>query len=134
MVSKLKKFLSFVRKALFMVTVVVIAVAFEGCGEVADKTIDEIKYIPAQMFTTRETAETAQTNKRITSPESAVTEYNYIYFRHNNQWVTSRLVSYEVVDNGQNIKFEVDSTMSADRYYYTSMANVMLIHRDEPST
>ncbi len=67
-------------------------------------------------------------------PESAVTEYNYIYYRHNNQWVTSRLVSYEVVDNGQNIKFEVDSTMSADRYYYTSMANVMLIHRDEPST
>lgn len=131
MVSKLKKFLSFVRKALFMVTVVVITVAFEGCGEVADKTIDEIKYIPAQMFTTRETAETAQT---VTSPESAATEYNYIYYRHNNQWVTSRLVSYEVADNGQNIKFEVDSTMSADRYYYTSMANVMLIHRDEPST
>ena len=117
-----------------MVTVVVIAVAFEGCGEVADKTIDEIKYIPAQMFTTRETAETAQTDERITSPESAATEYNYIYYRHNNQWVTSRLVSYEVADNGQNIKFEVDSTMSADRYYYTSMANVMLIHRDEPST
>ena len=132
MVSKLKKFLSFVRKALFMVTVVVITVAFEGCGEVADKTIDEIKYIPAQMFTTRETAETAQTDERITSPESAA--YNYIYYRHNNQWVTSRLVSYEVADNGQNIKFEVDSTMSADRYYYTSMANVMLIHRDEPST
>lgn len=65
----MKKFLSFVRKALFMVTVVVIAVAFEGCGEVADKTIDEIKYIPAQMFTTRETAETAQTDERITSPE-----------------------------------------------------------------
>jgi len=117
-----------------MITVVVISVAFEGCGEVADKTIDEIKYIPAQMFTTRETAETAQTDERITSPESAATEYNYIYYRHNNQWVTSRLVSYEVVDNGQNIKFEVDSTMSADRYYYTSMANVMLIHRDKPST
>ena len=134
MVSKLKKFLSFVRKALFMVTVVVIAVAFEGCGEVADKTIDEIKYIPAQMFTTRETEETAQTDERITSPESAATEYNYIFYRHSNQWVTSLLVSYEVVDNGQNIKFEVDSTMSADRYYYTSMANVMLIHRDKPST
>ena len=117
-----------------MVTVVVIAVAFEGCGEVADKTIDEIKDIPAQMFATRETAETAQVDAEITSPESAATEYNYIYYRHNNQWVTSRLVSYEVVDNGQNIKFEVDSTMSADRYYYTSMANVMLIHRDEPST
>lgn len=117
-----------------MVTVVVISVAFEGCGEVADKTIDEIKDIPAQMFATRETAETAQVDTEMTSPESAATEYNYIYYRHNNQWVTSRLVSYEVVDNGQNIKFEVDSTMSADQYYYTSMANVMLIHRDESST
>lgn len=117
-----------------MVTVVVIAVAFEGCGEVADKTIDEIKGIPAQMFATRETAETSQADTEMTSPESAATEYNYIYYRHNNQWVTSRLVSYEVVDNGQNIKFEADSTMSADRYYYTSMANVMLIHRDEAST
>lgn len=117
-----------------MITVVVISVAFEGCGEVADKTIDEIKYIPAQMFATRETAETVQVDAEITSPESAATEYNYIYYRHNNQWVTSRLVSYEVVDNEQNIKFEVDSTMSADRYYYTSMANVMLIHRDEAST
>lgn len=117
-----------------MVTVVVIAVAFEGCGEVADKTIDEIKDIPAQMFATRETAETAQVDAEMTSPESAATEYNYIYYRHNNQWVTSRLVSYEVVDNGQNIKFEVDSMMSADRYYYTSMANVMLIHRNEAST
>lgn len=117
-----------------MITVVVISVAFEGCGEVADKTIDEIKYIPVQMFATRETAETVQVDAEITSPESAATEYNYIYYRHNNQWVTSRLVSYEVVDNEQNIKFEVDSTMSADRYYYTSMANVMLIHRDEAST
>lgn len=117
-----------------MVTVVVIAVAFEGCGEVADKTIDEIKDIPAQMFATRETTETAQVDAEMTSPESAATEYNYIYYRHNNQWVTSRLVSYEVVDNGQNIKFEVDSMMSADRYYYTSMANVMLIHRNEAST
>lgn len=117
-----------------MITVGVISVAFEGCGEVADKTIDEIKYIPAQMFATRETAETVQVDAEITSPESAATEYNYIYYRHNNQWVTSRLVSYEVVDNEQNIKFEVDSTMSADRYYYTSMANVMLIHRDEAST
>lgn len=117
-----------------MITVVVISVAFEGCGEVADKTIDEIKYIPAQMFATRETAETVQVDAEITSPESAATEYNYIYYRHNNQWVTSRLVSYEVVDNEQNIKFEVDSTMSADRYYYTSMANVMLIHCDEAST
>ena len=117
-----------------MVTVVVTAVAFEGCGEVADKTIGEIKDIPAQMFATRETAETAQVDAEITSPESAATEYNYIYYRHNNQWVTSRLVSYEVVDNGQNIKFEVNSTMSTDRYYYTSMANVMLIHHDEAST
>lgn len=117
-----------------MITVVVISVAFEGCGEVADKTIDEIKDIPAQMFATRETAETVQVDTKMTSPESAATEYNYIYYRHNNQWVTSRLVSYEVVDNGQNIKFEVDSAMSADRYYYTSMANVMLIHRDEANT
>lgn len=117
-----------------MITVVVISVAFEGCGEMADKTIDEIKGIPAQMFATRETAEIAKVDAEMTSPESAATEYNYIYYRHNNQWVTSRLVSYEVVDNGQNIKFEVDSTMSADRYYYTSMANVMLIHRDESST
>lgn len=64
--------------------------------------------------------------------ETAATEYNYIYFRYNNQWVTGKLISYEVVDNGQNIKFTVEG--NSDASYYTSMANVVLMHKDENNT
>ncbi len=129
----MKRFLSFIHKTLFLLTVATISVAFEGCSEVADKTMDGIKELPAQIIrmATPETAETAGSDKNMT-PETAATEYNYIYFRYNNQWVTGKLISYEVVDNGQNIKFTVES--NSDASYYTSMANVVLIHKDEDTT
>lgn len=129
----MKRFLSFIHKALFLLAVAAISVAFEGCSEVADKTIDGIKDLPAQIIqmATPETAEAMGSEKNMT-PETAATEYNYIYFRYNNQWVTNKLISYEVVDNGQNIKFTVES--NSDTSYYTSMANVVLIHKDEDTT
>lgn len=129
----MKRFLSFIHKTLFLLAVATISVAFEGCSEVADKTMDGIKDLPAQiiLMATPETAETAGSDKNMT-PETAATEYNYIYFRYNNQWVTGKLISYEVVDNGQNIKFTVEG--NSDASYYTSMANVVLIHKDEDTT
>lgn len=129
----MKRFLSFVHKALFLLAVATISVAFEGCSEVADKTIDGIKELPAQIIqvATPETAETAGSDKNMT-PETATTEYKYIYFRYNNQWVTNKLISYEVVDGGQNIKFTVEGNSEAS--YYTSMANVVLMHKDENNT
>lgn len=129
----MKRFLSFIHKALFLLAIAAISVAFEGCSEVADKTINGINDLPAQIIhmATPETTETAGSDINMT-PETAVTEYNYIYFRYNNQWVTGKLISYEVVDNGQNIKFTVES--NSDASYYTSMANVVLIHKDEDTT
>lgn len=129
----MKRFLSFVHKALFLLAVATISVAFEGCSEVADKTIDGIKELPAQIIrmATPETAETAGSDKNMT-PETAATEYNYIYFRYYNQWVTGKLINYEVVDGGQNIKFTVEGNSEAN--YYTSMANVVLMHKDENNT
>lgn len=129
----MKRFLSFIHKTLFLLAVATISVAFEGCSEVADKTIDGIKDLPAQIIQTAtpETAETAGSDNNMT-PETAATEYNYIYFRYNNQWVTNKLISYEVVDGGQNIKFTVEGNSEAS--YYTSMANVVLIHKDEDTT
>ena len=127
------QFLSFVHKALFLLSVAAISVAFEGCSEVADKTIDGIKDLPAQIIqmATPEIAETVGSEKNMT-PETAATEYNYIYFRYNNQWVTGKLISYEVVDDGKNIKVTVEGNSEAS--YYTSMANVVLMHKDEDNT
>lgn len=129
----MKRFLSFIHKALFLLVVATISVAFEGCSEVADKTIDGIKDLPAQIIrmATPETAETAGSDINMT-PETAATEYNYIYFRYNNQWVTGKLISYEVVDDGKNIKFTVEGNSEAS--YYSSMANVVLMHKDEDNT
>lgn len=94
---------------------------------------DALKDLPAQIIrmATPETAETAGSDINMT-PETAATEYNYIYFRYNNQWVTGKLISYEVVDDGKNIKFTVEGNSEAS--YYTSMANVVLMHKDEDNT
>lgn len=129
----MKRFLSFIHKALFLLAIAAISVAFEGCSEVADKTIDGIKDLPAQIIrmATPEIAETVGSEKNMTA-ETAATEYNYIYFRYNNQWVTNKLISYEVVDDRQNIKFTVEGNSVAS--YYTSMANVVLMHKDENNT
>lgn len=116
----MKQIMRFAKKALVVCVILVVAVAFEGCGEVADQTLEELKDIPSQLFATSETAEPS-------TAESAETDYDYIYYRHNNQWVIARLVN----DGGLNIKFGVEDTMSGDKDYYTSMANVMLIHSEE---
>lgn len=94
---------------------------------------DALKDLPAQIIrmATPEIAETVGSEKNMT-PETAATEYNYIYFRYNNQWMTNKLISYEVVDDGQNIKFTVEGNSVAS--YYTSMANVVLMHKDENNT
>ena len=39
-------------------------------------------------------------------------------------------VSYEIVDNGQNIKFEIGDSRYRDKIFYTSMSNVELVYRD----
>lgn len=122
----MKQIIRFAKKALVVCVILVVAVAFEGCGEVADQTLEELKDIPSQLFATSETAEPG-------TAESAEPDYDYIYYRHNNQWVIAKLVKYEIVDGGLNIKFEVEDTMSGDKDYYTSMANVMLIHSDKPN-
>ena len=129
----MKRFFSFIHKTLFLLAVATISVAFEGCREVADKTIDGIKDLPAQIIqmATPETVESVGSEKNMT-PETAATEYNYIYFRYNNQWVTNKLISYEVVDDGKNIKFTVEGNSEAS--YYTNMANVVLMHKDEDNT
>lgn len=126
----MKRFLSFIHKTLFLLTVATISVAFEGCSEVADKTMNSIKDLPGQIIqmATPETAETAGSDINMT-PETAATEYNYVYFRYNNRWLTGKLICYEVVDDGQNIKFTVEGNMKA--CYYTSMANVVLMYRNE---
>lgn len=109
----MKQFLSFIHKALLLLAVATISVAFEGCSEVADKTIDGIKDLPAQIIqmATPETVESVGSEKNMT-PETAATEYNYIYFRYNNQWVTNKLISYEVVDN-EHI-FPLDMFINSD--------------------
>lgn len=122
-VIHLKQIMRFAKKVLVVCVILVVAVAFEGCGEVADQTLEELKGIPSQLFATSETAKPG-------TAESAEPDYDYIYYRHNNQWVIARLVKYEIVDGGLNIKFEVEDTMSGDKDYYTSMANVMLIHSE----
>jgi len=63
--------------------------------------------------------------------DKMVDDYNYIYFRHSNQWVTNKLICYEVVDNGQNIKFSAENSAGDTLSYYTNMANVVLIYRNE---
>jgi hypothetical protein len=123
-VIHLKQIMRFAKKALVVCVILVVAVAFEGCGEVADQTLEELKDIPSQLFATSETAEPG-------TAETAEPDYDHIYYRHNNQWVIAKLVKYEIVDGGLNIKFEVEDTMSGDKDYYTSMANVMLIHSEE---
>ena len=48
-----------------------------------------------------------------------------------NIWTVSALVNYEIVDNGQNIKFEINDSRYRDKVFYTSMSNVELVYRDD---
>lgn len=98
-----------------------LAMPLAGCKEaistVTSTTMSELEDIPSQMLATPENAETEP-------------EYNYIHFRYDNIWTVSALVSYEIVDNGQNIKFEISDGRYRDKTFYTSMSNVELVYRD----
>lgn len=99
-----------------------LAMPLAGCKEaistVTSTTMSELEDIPSQMLATPESADTEP-------------EYNYIHFRYDNIWTVSALVSYEIVDNGQNIKFEINDSRYRDKVFYTSMSNVELVYRDD---
>lgn len=99
-----------------------LALPLAGCKEaistVTCNTISELEDIPGQILSTPESAETEP-------------EYNYIHFRYDNIWTVSALVNYEIVDNGQNIKFEINDSRYRDKVFYTSMSNVELVYRDD---
>jgi len=99
-----------------------LALPLAGCKEaistVTCNTISELEDIPGQILSTPESAETEP-------------EYNYIHFRYDNIWTVSALVNYEIVDNGQNIKFEINDSRYRDEAFYTSMSNVELVYRDD---
>lgn len=82
-----------------------LAMPLAGCEDaistVTSTTMSELEDIPGQILSTPESAET-------------VPEYNYIHFRYDNIWTVSALVSYEIVDNGQNIKFEISDSRYRD--------------------
>ena len=42
-----------------------------------------------------------------------------------------KVICYEVVDNGQNIKFSAENSAGDTLSYYTNMANVVLMYRIE---
>lgn len=98
-----------------------LAMPLAGCKEaistVTSTTMSELEDIPSQMLATPESADTEP-------------EYNYIHFRYDNIWTVSALVNYEIVDNGQNIKFEINDSRYRDKTFYTSMSNVELVYRD----
>ena len=85
-----------------------LALPLAGCKEaistVTSTTMSELEDIPSQILSTPESAET-------------VPEYNYIHFRYDNIWTVSALVSYEIVDNGQNIKFEINDSRYRDKVF-----------------
>ena len=99
-----------------------LALPLAGCKEaistVTCNTISELEDIPGQILSTPESAETEP-------------EYNYIHFRYDNIWTVSALVNYEIVDNGQNIKFEINDSRYRDKVFYTSMSNVELVYRED---
>lgn len=99
-----------------------LAMPLAGCKEaistVTSTTMSELEDIPSQMLATPESADTEP-------------EYNYIHFHYDNIWTVSALVSYEIVDNGQNIKFEINDSRYRDKVFYTSMSNVELVYRDD---
>lgn len=109
----------FIRTALVLCC---LALPLAGCEDaistVTSTTMSELEDIPSQMLATPESADTKP-------------EYNYIHFRYDNIWTVSALVSYEIVDNGQNIKFEINDSRYRDKVFYTSMSNVELVYRND---
>ena len=122
----MKQFLPLIRDVLLILILVVGILLLDR----NDKMVDEI--LERATKTSAQTAETAETDINTnTTSETAAADYNYIYFRHSNQWVTNKLICYEVVDNGQNIKFSAENSAGDTLSYYTNMANVVLMYRNE---
>ena len=121
----MKRFRSFVHKLLLVLAVVTVSIVFEGCGEVADGAVSGMKRLPIPTIPMR-TAEPAE----VAVPDTTM-GYNYVCFRNDNTWVTDELISYKVVDGGQNIEFTAKDGSDNIIDCYTSMANVILIHKDE---
>lgn len=121
----MKRFLSFVHKSLLVLAVVTVSIVFEGCGEVVDGAVSGMKRLPIPTISMR-TAEPAE----MEIPDT-VAKYNYIYFCDNNEWVTDELVRYKVVDGGRNIEFTAKDGSDNIIDCYTSMANVILVRKDE---
>lgn len=128
----MKQFLPFIRDVLLILILVVGILLLDRNDKMVDEILERATKASAQN-TSEQTAETAETAAidTNTTPETAATDYNYIYFRHSNQWVTNKLICYEVVDNGQNIKFSAENSAGDTLNYYTNMANVVLMYRNE---
>lgn len=128
----MKQFLPFIRDVLLILILVVGILLLDRNDKMVDKILEHATKASAQNTSeqTAETAETADINTNTTS-ETAAADYNYIYFRHSNQWVTNKLICYEVVDNGQNIKFSAENSAGDTLSYYTNMANVVLMYKNE---
>ena len=102
----MKQFLPLIRDVLLILILVVGILLLDRNDKMVDEILERATKTSAQ---TAETTETADISTN-TTPETAVADYNYIYFRHSNQWVTNKLICYEVVDNGQNIKFSAENS------------------------
>ena len=118
----MKQFLPLIRDVLLILILVVGILLLDR----NDKMVDEILE-----RATKTSAQTAETTETADISTNTVADYNYIYFRHSNQWVTNKLICYEVVDNGQNIKFSAENSAGDTLSYYTNMANVVLMYRNE---
>ncbi len=123
----MKQFLPLIRDVLLILILVVGILLLDRNDKMVDEILERATKASAQ---TAETAETADISTNTTT-ETAAADYNYIYFRHSNQWVTNKLICYEVVDNGQNIKFLAENSAGDTLSYYTNMANVVLMYRNE---
>lgn len=126
----MKQFLPLIRDVLLILILVVGILLLDRNDKMVDEILERATKTSAQTAQTAETAETADISTNTTS-ETAAADYNYIYFRHSNQWVTNKLICYEVVDNGQNIKFSAENSAGDTLSYYTNMANVVLMYRNE---
>lgn len=63
---------------------------------------------------------------QIATPESAQNDYDYIYYHCNNKWYIDKLLWYETVDDGENIKFATIADNGTVQRHYANMSNVHL--------
>lgn len=68
---------------------------------------------------------------QIATPESAQNDYDYISYYCNNKWYTDKLLWYEIIDNGENIRFTTIGDSETMQQHYTSMSNVHLFTKIE---